>query len=119
MPKSCKPHFRISITAKFIMKLCGSGKRACAQLYGTWEDNFQLLFRLKEVVLEVTPDLVIEIEIVQEEGQLFFRRFFCAFGPCLKGFCEGCRPYLSVDSTALNGRWNEHLPSAIGVDDHN
>jgi hypothetical protein len=24
-----------------------------------------------------------------------------------------------VDSTALNGRWNEHLPSATSVDGHN
>jgi hypothetical protein len=26
---------------------------------------------------------------------------------------------LSVDSTALNGRWNEHLPSTTGVYGHN
>jgi hypothetical protein len=70
-------------------------------------------------VLEVMPHSVIEIEIVQEEGQLLFRRFFCAFGPCLQGFREGCRPYLSVDFTALNGRWNKYLPLAIDVDGHN
>jgi hypothetical protein len=45
--------------------------------------------------------------------------FFCGFGPCLQGFREGCRPYLSVDSTTLNGRWNGHLPSATSVDGHN
>jgi hypothetical protein len=44
---------------------------------------------------------------------------FCAFGLCLDGFCEGCMPYLSVDSTALNGRWNVHLPSVTSVDGHN
>jgi transposase-like protein len=70
-------------------------------------------------VLEVTPDSVIEIELVEEEGRLFFRRLFCAFGACLQGFHKGYRPYLSVDSTALNGRWNIHLPSATGVDGHN
>ena len=32
---------------------------------------------------------------------------------------EGCRPYLGIDSTALNGRWNGHLPSATTVDGHN
>jgi hypothetical protein len=26
---------------------------------------------------------------------------------------------LSVDSTVLNGRWNDHLPSATGMDGHN
>jgi hypothetical protein len=69
--------------------------------------------------LEVMPDLVIEIDLHEEEGQLMFRRFFCAFGPCLEGFREGCRPYLSIDSTILNGRWNGHLPSSTSVDDHN
>jgi hypothetical protein len=60
-------------------------------------------------------DSVIEIYIHVEEGKLFFRRFFCAFG----SYLEGCRLYLSVDSIDLNGRWNDHLPSATSVDGHN
>jgi hypothetical protein len=77
-------------------------KKALGQLYGTWEDNFQLLFRWKEAVLQKMPDSVIEIDIDEEEdGRLYFKRFFCALGPCLEGFHEGCRPYLSVDSTVL------------------
>jgi hypothetical protein len=71
-------------------------------------------------VLQKMTDSVIEIEIHDDDdGNLFFERFFCDFGPCLEGFGEGCRPYLSVDSTALNGRWNEHLPSVTNVDGHN
>jgi hypothetical protein len=60
-------------------------------------------------------DSVIEIYIHVEEGKLFFRRFFCVFG----SYLEGCRSYLSVDSIDLNGRWNDHLPSATSVDGHN
>jgi hypothetical protein len=88
-------------------------------LYGSWEESFQLLFRWKEAVMEKMSNSIIEIDIHVEEGKLFFRRFFCAFGPCLEGFQKGCRPYLSVDSTALNCRWNGHLPSATRVDGHN
>jgi hypothetical protein len=88
-------------------------------LYGTWEDSFKLLFRWREAVLEVMPDSVIEFDLVVDDGKLYFSIFFCAFGPCLQGFREGCRPYLSVDSTALNGHWNGHLPSATSVDGHN
>jgi hypothetical protein len=73
----------------------GEGK-TLAQLYGSWEESFQLLFRWKKVVLEKMHDSVIEIDLHVEEGKLFFRRVFCAFGPCLEGFCEGCRSYLSV-----------------------
>jgi transposase-like protein len=70
-------------------------------------------------VLQKMPDSVIEIGIDgEEDGRLYLKMFFCALGPCLKGFHKGCRPYLSVDSTSLNGKWNEHLPSATGVDRH-
>jgi hypothetical protein len=62
------------------------------------------------------PDLVIEIDLDIEDGKLFFKKFFCAFGPCLQGFRDGCKSYLSVDSTALNGRWNGYLPAATSVD---
>jgi hypothetical protein len=94
-------------------------EKALRELYGTWEDSFKLLSRWREAILEVMPDSVIEFDLVVEDGRLYFSRFFCAFGPCLEGFREGCRPYLSVDSTALNGRWNGHLPSATSVDGHN
>jgi hypothetical protein len=33
-------------------------KKALIELYGTWEDNFKLLFRWREVVLEVMLDSV-------------------------------------------------------------
>jgi hypothetical protein len=80
-------------------------EKALSLLYGTWEESFQLLFSWKEDVLEKMPDSVIEIELVaDDDGNLFFRRLFCAFGPCLQGFREDCMPYLSVDSIAFNGR---------------
>jgi hypothetical protein len=94
-------------------------EKALKELYGTWENSFQMLYSWKAAVLEKMPDSIIEIDVRIEEGKEYFNRFFCAFGPCIQGFKEGCRPYLSVDSTTLNGRWNGHLPSAIGVDGHN
>jgi hypothetical protein len=61
----------------------------------------------------------VEIDVLDVDGQVYFNRFFCALKPCIDGFLEGCRPYLSLDSTALNGRWNGHLAAAVGVDGHN
>jgi hypothetical protein len=54
--------------------------------------------------MEKSPDSVIELDVKMDEGRPFFTRFFCALGPCISGFKGGCRPYLSVDSTTLNGR---------------
>jgi hypothetical protein len=90
-----------------------------AEVYGNWEDSFQLLFIWTEEVLRRSPGSVIEIETKEVDGQVMFHRFFCALSPCIDGFKEGCRPYLSVDSTALNGRWNGHLAAATALDGHN
>jgi hypothetical protein len=80
----------------------GKRKSSCAVI---WKLGGQFLTSVQvEVILEKMTDSVIEIELDVEEGRLYFRRFFCAFGPCLQGFHEGSRTYLSVDSTALNGR---------------
>jgi hypothetical protein len=51
-------------------------QKAMSQLYGNWEDNFQLLFSLKEAVMEKMSDSVIEIDIHWEDDQPFFRLFF-------------------------------------------
>ena len=93
--------------------------KALAELYGTWEESFKLLYRWKEEVLKRSPGSIIEIETREVDGQTVFYRFFCALSPCIEGFKDGCRPYLSIDSTALNGRWNGHLAAATALDGHN
>jgi hypothetical protein len=120
VPKELQTTLQDTHNYTIAYKTVWKGKeKALAQLYGTWEDSFQLLFMWKEAMLEKMPDSIIEFDVEVEDEKLFFRRFFCALGPCLEGFREGCRPYLSVDSTTLNGRWNGHLPFATSVDSHN
>jgi hypothetical protein len=48
-----------------------------------------------------------------------FRRAFVSFKACWKGFLDGCRPYLVVDATALNGRFRGQLVAACAIDAHN
>jgi len=45
--------------------------------------------------------------------------FFCYFKAAIDGFRTGCRPYISIDSTALNDLWGGHLPAAQALDGHN
>jgi hypothetical protein len=54
-------------------------EKALAQLFGSWEDIFQLIFRWKEAVLETMHDSIIEIDLDVHDGQLYFTRFFGAF----------------------------------------
>ena len=92
---------------------------ALREIFGSWEESFQMLFSWRAEVLKRSPGSVIEIDLKEVDGKVYFHRFFCALSPCIKGFLEGCRPYLSVDSTALNGRWNRHLAATIAIDGHN
>ena len=94
-------------------------KRALEEIYGKWSDSFELLFRWKAEVMKRSPGSVVEIDLLEVDGEIYFHRFFCALKPCIDGFLEGCRPHLSVDATALNGRWNGHLAAAVAVDGHN
>jgi hypothetical protein len=74
-------------------------EKALKELFGSWEESFQLLWCWREAVTQKSPDSVIELDVKMDEGCPFFSRFFCALGPCISGFKGGCRPYLSVGST--------------------
>jgi hypothetical protein len=92
---------------------------AIKELHGSWEESFQMLFNWRAEVSSRSPGIVIEIDIKDVDGKIYFHIFFCALAPCIQGFLEGCRPYLSIDSTALNGRWNGHMAAATSIDGHN
>jgi hypothetical protein len=94
-------------------------QEALKEMYGNWDDSFSMLYRWKEEILIKAPHSVVEIDTQVVDEKVYFHRFFCALEPCIEGFCVACRPYLSVDSTALNGRWNGHLAAATTLDGHN
>jgi hypothetical protein len=83
------------------------------------EGEFPTVVNWKAVVMEISPDSITELDAHMVGEKMFFCRFFCALGPCIKGFLQGCRPYHSVDSTRLNGRWCGQLATACEVDGHN
>lgn len=93
-------------------------EKALAEVFGKWEESFELLFRWKAEVLKRMLGSVVEIDTMEIDGHVYFYQFFCTLKPCIDGFREGCRPYLSKDSTALNGRYNGQLAAAVAVDGH-
>ena len=51
-----------------------------------------------------SPGSVVEIDtITDEEGTVGFSKFFCVFKASIDGLLNGCRPYISIDATHLNG----------------
>lgn len=88
--KNYKQSYKTSTIVQFLMIMYGMERRKLlSKLYGFWEDNFQLVFRWKEVVLAKMSDSIVEIDVRVEDGKVYFSWFFCDFGPCLQGFREG------------------------------
>lgn len=77
------------------------------------------MYRFKAEVELRSPGSIVEIDTVIVDNKLHSSRFFYAFQGSIEGFLNGCRPYISVESTALNGLWNGHMPAALGLDGHN
>ena len=96
-------------------------QRAADKLFGKWDDSFDWLYRFKAEIELRSPGSVVEIDTITDpdDENIRFSRFFCAFKASIDGFVNGCRPYISIDSTELNGMWNGHMPAALGLDGHN
>lgn len=116
LQKKLQEQHKLTITYDTVWR---GKEKALAEVYGKWEESFEMLYKWKAEVLKRSPGSVVEIEVLEIDGNVYFHRFFCALKPCIDGFMEGCRPHLSIDSTALNGRWNGHLASTTAVDGHN
>ena len=109
------------------MRIFYAKERALDRINGPWNESFQLLYTFKAEVETASPGSVIEIDKHTVQYKLkgktvekeCFRRAFVCFKACWQGFLNGCRPYLVVDATALNGRWRGQLAAASAVDGHN
>ncbi|KAL6606121.1 hypothetical protein ACP70R_041774 [Stipagrostis hirtigluma subsp. patula] len=82
------------------------------------DESFHLLYRYKAEVERRSPGSILEIDYKVVEGKQYFTRFFCCFKACITGFLNGCRPYLSIGSTALDGKWNGHFATVSALDGH-
>ncbi|XP_035817447.1 uncharacterized protein [Zea mays] len=109
------------------MRVFYGKEMALDKIYGPWKDSFKLMYTFKAEVEKACPGSVVEIDkhtvqykvrkmIMEKEC---FRRVFVSFKACWKGFLDGCRPYLAVDATALNGRFRGQLVAACAIDAHN
>ena len=74
--------------------------------------HLAVLLRLTNILYSTSS----EVKKFQKEC---FRRVFVCFKACQKGFLEGCRPYLVVDATTLNGRFRGQLVVVCAIDAHN
>ena len=94
-------------------------KVALDQIHGKYEESFHLLFNWAAQLEISSPGSRVEIELEKVGKKNRFKRIFVALKPCIDGFLAGCRPFVGVDASFLNGKYTGQLASAIGVDGHN
>jgi hypothetical protein len=89
------------------------------QIHGSYDESFQLLFNWAAQLEISSPRSIVDIELETIGEHRRFRRIFVALKPCIDGFLAGCRPFIGLDASSLNGKYLGQLVSATGVDGHN
>ncbi|XP_020104657.1 uncharacterized protein LOC109721429 [Ananas comosus] len=89
---------------------------ALSKIHGHWEYSYQRIFDFKEEIVRRNPGSHVEVKLEVINGEYHFQRVFLAFGPCIQGFLNGCRPYIALDGCHLKGKHRGVLVSATSID---
>ncbi|XP_020101451.1 uncharacterized protein LOC109719288 [Ananas comosus] len=97
---------------------CFRGKElACEEIHGNWEESYERMVDFKEEIIRRNPGSIVDIKTQNcTDGRICFQRIFVAFEACLKGFLDGCRPYLAIDGCHLKGKYKGVLAAATAID---
>jgi hypothetical protein len=100
--------------------MCGkTNKRQQLTYLGVRKKSFRMLYNYKAEIKLGSLGSIIEIDTPTIEGEVHFNKLFIALKPCIDGFLNGFRSYISIDLTHLNDNWNSQLVVFITLDDHN
>ena len=119
-PKAAKEKVEgdYGITLKYSKAYSGM-QLALQHIHGKYEESFKLLFNWKAKMEITCPGSIVEIDVEKVGKKNRFKRIFVALKPCVDGFIAGCRPFIGVDASSLNGKYTGQLASATGVDGYN
>jgi hypothetical protein len=94
-------------------------EKALDVIHGKWDDSYDILPTYQAELHKSMSGSVVELDTEEHKGDVCFRRFFLAPKPCIDGFLQGCRSYISMDATHMTGRSRGQLAAAVAVDGHN
>ena len=98
-------------------KLWRGREQAIADLFGSWENSYELLPSLLDAIKRTTPGtkFLIEREPSDRFGVDIFNRAAWAFGPSIQAWPH-LRPVITIDAGFLSGRYKGKLFAACGYD---
>ncbi|KAF7136322.1 hypothetical protein RHSIM_Rhsim08G0160500 [Rhododendron simsii] len=97
-------------------------KRKCMDaLKGSHGDQYKLLPTYAVEVRKTNPGSLIKMDYNRPfpTQNPMFRRLFVSFAGMIKGFLNGCRPFIMVDGCHLKGPYGGVLISAVALDGNN
>nr|CAD1817297.1 unnamed protein product [Ananas comosus var. bracteatus] len=87
-----------------------------SKIHGHWEFSYQRIFDFKEKIVRRNPGSHVEVKLQVINGEHHFQRVFLAFGQCIQGFLNGCRPYIALHGCHLKEKYRGVLISATSID---
>jgi hypothetical protein len=116
LKRRLKERHKIDVTYR---KVYLGKQLAMYKIYGPWSESFVNLYKFKAQIEDSSPRSFVVIDHHTINNKKRFNRLFFDLKSCVDGFLQGCRTYLVVDSTFLNGRFRGQLCVACAVDGHN
>lgn len=102
-------------------QLVSAKKEAFRIIDGLVKDQYHRLHDYAGVLLEKHPGSVIKLSPHRPipDDPLHFRRFYIGFAELVKGFLDGCRPFIGLDGCHLKNGQSSILLSAVSLDGNN
>ncbi|XP_025662032.1 uncharacterized protein [Arachis hypogaea] len=109
----------------FYRKVWMAKQKASAQIYGDWEESYNKVPKLLQVLQSCFPGTICDLRVkLFYDGYLLvrdynmFNKVFWAFPSCVEAF-KHCEPFVSVDGTHLYGRYGGVLLITVAQDGNN
>jgi hypothetical protein len=108
-----------NVTPKY-NKLWRGRELAIANLFGSWENSYNLLIPLFEAIKRSNPGTkyCVTSTPIDGEADRHFKAAAWAYGPCIAAI-PFIRPVISIDACFMSGRYQGRLLMACGYDAEN
>ena len=113
-PKEIMNDYQMEFGSTISYRKAYMGKEmALRMVHGSYEEPFQLLPLYYKKLELINPGTVKNIDTTSDDH---FRRFFWAFGPCIRSYMSSLRPVIVVDGSYLWGKYPGVLLVAVTHD---
>ncbi|KAJ8627982.1 hypothetical protein MRB53_021289 [Persea americana] len=109
----CAEIFRCYGVTVSYLKMWRAKETALQKIRGSFEESFRFIPSMCKTIVKYNPESIARYQL-EENGS--FKRVFVAYSASIKGFLNGCRPFIGLDGTFLKGKHKGVLLTAVAID---